>query len=199
MTLVKVCGITSLKEALLLEALGVNYLGFNFYPKSKRYISPSQAAIITSQLSTAQAVGIFVNKPLESILTICKQTALALVQLHGEEPEGISKKIPLPVIRAIPVFQDDPLPPSPEGEYEFLLFDSKVGKEFGGTGTPFDWNLLRNFKGKPFFLAGGLGPDNIVRAIEECQPYAVDLNSQVEIEPGIKDIEKVKTCLELIR
>lgn len=207
---VKVCGIREHSEAAALDALGVDWLGFNFHPGSKRFVTTGAAAAMAGALRKAAPVGVFVDAPVEHVISVTTSTGMRLVQLHGSEDWEYVKRMPVPVIKAIPhtrLADWGGLRPGLEaalasgagpGPLAFFLVDTAAGGEFGGTGKAFDWDLLRAHPlPLPFFLAGGLGPENIDAALAAA-PYAVDLNSKVEIAPGRKDLAKVAACLDRI-
>lgn len=148
----------------------------------------------------------FVNQPLDDVNRIAKESGLDLVQLHGDETLEYCQLIEKPIIKVIHI--------TPEYDIEelkakvllyadvaqFLLFDSKIGDQWGGTGQTFDWNVLKEITGDvPFFLSGGLNPENIKEAIETVHPYAVDVSSGVEEKPGLKDFEKIEALMEAVR
>jgi phosphoribosylanthranilate isomerase len=201
----KVCGITRAEDALALDALGVHYLGFNFYRGSKRYIEPKHAAEIIAKLEHALPVGVFVNHTAEEINAIAAQTGVQWAQLHGSEGWDVLDKVDVPVIKAIPHnrLQDwgglrADWESHPGKQPRYFLVDTQAGTEFGGTGAVFDWNLLAASPlPRPYFLAGGVGTANIAAA-KKLGPYAVDLNSKVETAPGVKDVGLVKSCMELL-
>jgi phosphoribosylanthranilate isomerase len=202
---VKVCGITRLEDALALDALGVDHLGFNFWPGSKRYIAPEKAADIIARLRHAEPVGVFVDHAPEEIAAIAAQTGIKAVQLHGSEGWDTLEKIALPVIKAIPhtrIADWGGLLPEwslRSGRPRQFLVDTQAGQAFGGTGAAFDWSpLAAHSFPRPFFLAGGIGPDNLAEAIRVARPFAVDLNSKVETAPGVKDVALVEQCLEVL-
>ncbi|MCD6025054.1 MAG: phosphoribosylanthranilate isomerase [Fibrobacteria bacterium] len=202
---VKVCGITRGKDAIAFDRMGVDWLGFNFWRGSKRLIQPAAAANIIQRLKHAVPVGVFVNHTAAEINAIAAQTGIQWVQLHGEEGWDVLDGITLPVIKAIPHTRiadwgglradwDAHVGKQPE----YFLVDTQTGTEFGGTGRSFDWNLLKeSLLPRPFFLAGGLGPENVALA-KNLEPYAVDLNSKVETTPGMKDVAKVALCLDAL-
>lgn len=202
--LVKVCGITRLEDALALDALGVDFLGFNFWPGSKRYIAPEKAADIIARLRHAQPVGVFVDHAPSEIAAIAAQTGIKAAQLHGSEGWDTIEKITLPVIKAIPHTRIADLGGLlPEwnlrsGRPRQFLVDTQAAGSFGGTGAVFDWSLLATHPlPRPFFLAGGIGPDNLAEAVRIARPFAVDLNSKVETAPGVKDVGLVERCLRV--
>jgi phosphoribosylanthranilate isomerase len=206
---VKVCGIREPAEAAALDGLGVDWLGFNFHPGSARYVSPEAAAPMARSLRRALPVGVFVDAPVDHVINVAHATGMRLIQLHGSEDLDYVRQMPLPVIKAIPhtrLADWGGLRPALEaaraagsaGPLAYFLVDTAAGKAFGGTGQAFDWGLLEAQPlPLPVFLAGGLGPENIAAALQ-ARPYAVDLNSKVEIAPGRKDLAKVRACLERI-
>jgi phosphoribosylanthranilate isomerase len=205
--LIKVCGITRLEDALALEALGARYLGFNFWPGSKRYIAPEAAAAIVAKLQGAEAVGVFVDHSAAEINAIAAKTGIRWAQLHGSEGWDVLDDVELPVIKAIP--QDRigdwgglraEWDAHAGSQPRYFLVDSKTEQGFGGTGAAFDWKLLASDPlPRPYFLAGGIGPGNLADAVRATNPYALDLNSKVESAPGVKDAGLVKRCLELLQ
>ncbi len=197
---VKVCGITQKQDAIALEKLGVNYLGFIFHPKSKRFIAPIQAKEIISNLSQVKTVGVFVNETPQEINRIAQSIGLDLVQLHGHESQSTIKQITVPVMKVIHVVNHQ-IEDSTQYSCQFLLFDPQTKDAIGGTGTSFNLDILKqNPPNLPYFISGGLGPRNLKEVLQSCpKAYAVDLNSKVETSPRIKDLEKVKYCLSLMK
>ena len=202
---IKVCGITRKSDAEALDALGVDYLGFNFFAGSKRHVEPEAAAAMIAKLKRAQPVGVFVDEAPDRIAAVAAMTGICLVQLHGGEGWEILSALALPVIKALPHTRlrdfgglkagwDEAAAP------EFFLVDTGAVSGFGGSGKSFDWSLLKTHPlPRPFFLAGGLGPENLAPAIRRTRPYAVDLNSGLESAPGIKDIALAEKCLALVK
>lgn len=213
---VKICGIRNASEALTLDALGVDWIGFNFHPASSRYIHPEAAAPLVKSLRQAKSVGVFVDLDPKEVLAIIAQTGIQAVQLHGQEDLDYILKMPVPVIKAIPHtrlkdlggLRDSLLAYSGKSNpLVYFLIDTQITKPsspttesiFGGSGQAFDWKILTQASlPLPYFLAGGLGPENLEQALKSCSPFAVDLNSKVEFSPGRKDIDKVKDCLKII-
>ena len=188
---VKICGLTNLKEALLAAELGAHALGFIFYPKSPRYISPEKAAAIARRLPPFVArVGVFVNEEVEKIEAIKEKVGLDWLQFHGDEAPSLCARFYPRVIKAFRLKSQEDLArlvPYREVSSAFLL-DTYVPGVPGGTGQTFDWLLAKRAKdfGLPVILAGGLGPDNVRQAVEEVAPYGLDVNSGVEWAPGRK-------------
>jgi phosphoribosylanthranilate isomerase len=206
---VKVCGITRAEDAQALDELGVDYLGFNFWPRSKRYITPEAAAPLIAALRHAEAVGVFVDHTPEEIARIAAITGIRSAQLHGSETWDVIAQVELPVIKAIPhtqLAEWGGLRPNWDARAEVdhprqFLVDTATASAFGGTGAAFDWKTLdRAHLPRPLFLAGGLGPHNLAEAVRIARPfglYAVDLNSKVETAPGVKDVKAVERCLAI--
>lgn len=193
---VKICGITNLDDALLAVDLGSDALGFIFYPKSARYISVSKAANICNALPPFVAkVGVFVDEVEFEIEKALRECLLTALQFHGDEPPGFCAKFPAKSIKAIRMRDEGSLRLASEYDVDALLLDTYTESERGGTGKTFDWSLAVKAKellGGPIILSGGLTPENVAEAIARVQPYAVDVSSGVEREPGVKDSGKLK-------
>lgn len=190
--LVKICGLTSLADALAAAEAGADYLGFVFAP-SKRRLGVDEAAAITAQLPAGpKKVGIFVNQDPAEVERIRERCRLDIVQLHGGEDERYASKLGGDIIKALAVGECEA--PGPEAYPDtVLLLDTMVKGCFGGTGKCFDWSLAVNLaRRRPLFLAGGLNPDNVAKAIAMVRPFAVDVSSGVEIAPGRKDHAKIR-------
>ncbi len=206
--LVKICGITSLEDALAAAAAGAELLGFNFYPKSPRYLTPGACAQIVSGLRgqgvRLTGVGVFVNAPVELIATVLDSCGLDLAQLSGDEPvEHVQALAP----RAYKALRPTDLPTALEQAQQMarpaapaLLVDAHRPGEYGGTGQTGDWPTARALAaGYPLLLAGGLTPDNVARAVTEVQPWGVDVASGVESAPGIKDPGRMQAFIRAVR
>jgi phosphoribosylanthranilate isomerase len=189
---VKICGITRAEDALAALRLGADALGFNFWPDSKRYIAPAAARAIVARLPPfATTVGVFVNQPEDEIRAIASTSGVQVLQLHGDETPGLCAKLPWPVVKAIPVDQVRALSRLLSYEVAAFLLDTP-SRGFGGSGVPFDWSLAEGVSDvAPVILAGGLDPDNVADAIRAVRPYAVDVASGVESEPGVKNASKM--------
>jgi len=196
---IKICGITRLEDAQLCVKHDVDAIGFIFYPKSKRYITPKAASKISKELPPfVHKIGVFVNENIEEVNRIAKLSNLTAVQLHGEEsPEYISK-IHYPVIKSFGV--DENFDFSELNNYLNcgILFDIKDTESYGGTGNSFNWELIPTNIRNKIILAGGIGIDNIEFINEKITPYAVDVSSSIEISPGIKDKIKTMKLLKVI-
>lgn len=204
-TKIKICGITNLEDGRFASGLFVDYLGFIFYDKSPRYIEPAKAGAIINWLEGPEKVGVFVNQPLDEVNATAKETGLDLVQLHGNETPEYCELIEKPIIKAIHITLDSTKKTLQEkiDQYndvvDFFLFDTKVGDQWGGTGKTFDWDIVKALTSKPFFLSGGLNADNVKEAIDTLDPYAVDISSSIEEEPGLKDLEKMEIFVNTVK
>lgn len=202
MTKVKICGITNLEDALLSAKFGADALGFNFYKKSPRYITPEKAREIIEQLpAKVLKVGVFVNEKLEKIIDIAEIAKLDALQLHGEEmPEfanELKAKTNLEIIKAFRVSQEFKTEDVLQYEVDAILLDAYSPGEHGGTGETFDWEIakkVREFFPK-MYLAGGLSAENIEKVIKNVSPFAVDACSCLESSKGKKDLEKVESFI----
>ncbi|MFM1776198.1 MAG: hypothetical protein RJA53_1808 [Bacteroidota bacterium] len=209
---IKVCGITSIDEALALSKAGVNYVGFIFYPASKRYAlhTLSLDQIKSVQLPGVLKVGVFVNEPLENVIATATAAGLDMVQLHGDETPNFCKEMAnhYPVIKAFRISEADDVAYK-ISEYlediDYLLFDT-ASSVYGGSGISFDWVKLANATGqKPYFLSGGIGPDDVSKitsfvlsdAAGNC--IAVDVNSKFETAPGQKNIQLLQSFIPSIK
>ncbi len=202
---VKVCGITRMSDALALDALPVDYLGFNFSPRSKRFIEPAAASRIIARLRHCEPVGVFVDATPEHIAIVAAASGIRWVQLHGREGWDVLDRIELPCIKAISQQRLEDYGglkdawENQEHRPRFFLVDTHSESGFGGSGNAFDWSLLNSHPlPLPYFLAGGLGPENLDEALRSVRPYAVDLNSKVESAPGSKNLDRIRACLNLL-
>lgn len=205
-TRIKICGITDLAEAKAIVDAGVDGLGFIFAEGSPRKIEPEQAKEIVKTLPPfVDAVGVFVNEDADVVDEIVQYCNLTMVQLHGDETPGYCESMSCRVIKAFRVVAE--MAGSAQnlyGPYQDLvsgyLLDTFHEKMRGGTGETFDWKILEQARPPgPVILAGGLSPENVGEAISRVNPFAVDANSGVEIEPGRKDLEKVKQFVHEVK
>ncbi len=201
---IKICGITSIDDAMSCVEAGADALGFNFYPQSPRYLSVEAAAKITRHMPPfIGRVGLFVNADEETVRTTIAATGINSLQFHGDEtPEFCRKFSPLKVIKVFRMEGAETLKKLTDyGDADAWLLDSFHPDKPGGTGLIFNWELARQAKdeGKPIILAGGLDPENIAEAIHEVWPYAVDVSSGVESERAKKDIELVRRFIANVR
>jgi len=201
-TRVKICGITEFEDARDAALLGANAIGLNFYPSSPRYIEPSRAAKIIEKLPPfVTVVGVFVNHPdPQNLEDFAVSLGLHAVQLHGNEtPDYCSMIQRVKVIKAFRVdsgFRVDTLRSYGSGAF---LLDACTPDRFGGTGTPFDWDLA--FGANAFgsiIIAGGLNAENVSQVVSTLHPLGVDVASGVESKPGRKDYEKMRRFIEAV-
>ena len=206
MTKVKICGITNLEDALLSIELGAHALGFNFYPRSPRYITVKTARAIVEELpASILKVGVFVDAECETIEKTGGAVGFDAVQLHGSEtPEfarDLKADLGIEVIKAFGISSAF----KPEDVMRFgvdaILFDAYSPKARGGTGETFDWEIAKKVQEifPKMYLAGGLSENNIAQAIKTVQPFGVDACSRLEFENGKKDKAKLEAFFERIR
>ena len=198
MTKIKLCG---LRRAEDIEAAGLlkpEYIGFVFYKKSKRYISPEEARILKSILDTdhIKAVGVFVNENPKTVADLLEKGIIDIAQLHGDEDEeyikALRKLTDRPLIKAFKIKTKEDLKKAEASSADLILLDAGMGD-----GVSFDWNLLKNFN-RPYILAGGLDPLNVKGAVEKLHPYGVDVSSGIETA-GVKDIDKMREFVFRVR
>lgn len=198
-TRVKICGITRVEDALLAVNAGADAIGLVFYAQSPRYISIAQAQSIVAELPPfVSVVGLFVNASKAEIKSILSQVDLNILQFHGDESSDECEQINLPYYKAIRMKSDTNLL---QYALEFktakaLLLDTYSEHAVGGTGQVFDWSLIPKNLSKPVILAGGLNAENVGMAIEQVQPYAVDVSGGVELTKGIKGAEKIAAFMQ---
>ena len=198
----KVCGVTNSDDAGRLATLGVDALGVNFWPGSKRYLAPQAAGWLESLAGRILRVGVFVNPPPHLPLQLMREGLLDCVQLHGDEAPAdcrIYQEAGIPLIKAIGVRTAADLDRAPEFLANAILLDAHAPGVYGGTGDTFDWNAAIHFKNIhpeiPIILAGGIVPANAAMAAATVSPAALDVASGVEIAPGVKDFAKVSALL----
>lgn len=201
---IKICGLTDPNNLLEVDSAQPDLVGFIFYPGSGRYM---RNTLYPSDLEQVRAkkVGVFVNASKEMIIDMATTFKLDAIQLHGHETPGFCeglKNSNLTVIKAFSVDQHfDFRSTKPFTPYcDFHLFDTR-GSQRGGNGIAFDWKLLHSYdQGLPFFLSGGIGPDNIsnITSLRDMNLYGIDLNSQVEQSIGIKDMARIKAVMTFI-
>jgi phosphoribosylanthranilate isomerase len=201
---VKVCGITQLDQAEQLADLGVTFGGFIFYPKSARYVFKNITTNQIRKLNNINKVGVFVNASIEEVLHMVDECRLHMVQLHGDETPKYCEKIAdyVSVVKAFRLSDNDNVDwmirPFMD-MCDMFMFDT-MGSGYGGTGKKFDWTMLRNSSiGKPFFLSGGIEPGDEPKLRQFADEpvakalFAIDINSRFEVNPGVKDMKKVKS------
>ena len=205
MVRVKICGITSELDAQRAARAGAWALGFNFYKKSPRFISPFKAKKIMDTLPPFMtSVGIFVNHNAGAMRDIITHCGLRAVQLHGDEDHHFCHRLKRYNVKIIKVFRvGEGFDPKMIENYKVdaLMFDTYDQHHFGGTGKTFDWNILKQVKSiteLPIILSGGLNSHNVIEPVNELKPYAVDVNSGVEEAPGKKDAKKMKDFIDIV-
>ncbi len=191
---IKICGITRLTDALHATGQGADALGFVFWPRSPRYITPGRAAEIIAELpEPVEKVGVFVDESIESIQAAVSRAGLTTVQLHGDEPPAYAAALGLPILRALRV--EELIGSDWPAETTFLL-DAIDPAARGGTGAVIDWRRAAvAARERRVVLAGGLTPENVGEAIARVRPFGVDVSSGVEQAPGVKDFGKVTRFL----
>ncbi len=201
MVKVKICGITNLEDALAAIALGADALGFVFYARSPRRVTPGQAAAIILRLPPFVAkVGVFVDEKPERVQEIMNLCSLDYTQLHGSESPAYCQKLGHRAIKAFRVNDESILEQLSGYKVVAILLDSYNPDMFGGTGRAFNWEIAaRAARSNCVILSGGLTPQNVARAIETVKPYAVDVSSGVEASPGKKDHAKLKTFIQAVK
>ena len=210
---IKVCGMKDSGNIIDLAQLRPDYLGLIFYSRSKRFAANLDKDILSSLPDSIKLTGVFVNETIEAIISIIDEYDLNAVQLHGSESviycqqlkELLRVRLPfrkLEIIKAFGIFPGFDFNQLTQFNdvVDYFLFDTKTA-EHGGSGIAFDWKILVHYSGlKPYFLSGGLSPENISE-ISNLVPeklYGIDLNSKFELEPGLKDISSLKSVFELI-
>lgn len=199
MVKVKICGLRRPEDIEAANAAKPDYVGFIFVPETKRYVKPDLAASFRRDLAAdIQTVGVFVNAPIEEIVAICQAGTIDLVQLHGEEDQAyiahLKGQVDQHIIKSVAVGDELVVDPN---QADYLLFDS-LSPSRGGSGKVFDWKMVSAYQEKPFFLAGGLGVENIEEALKVVRPYAVDASSSLETD-GVKDPVKMQEFVAKIR
>lgn len=201
MTEIKICGITNREDALFATACGVDALGFIFFLRSPRYISPENARPIISDLPpNIIKVGVFVNHDIEGVKRIQSFCGLDILQLHGDEPPDYCRRFPPSLlIKAVSPQKDDDLKTLGRYEVRAFLVDARDDQRYGGTGLTSAWDLAARIKTtNPLVLSGGLKEENIREAIAAVSPHAVDINSGIESAPGKKDHRKLARIIKII-
>ena len=204
MTRIKICGITNEADALKAARLGAWALGFIFYKKSPRFVSPFKAKKIIEALPPfITPVGVFVNHNLGAMRDIISHCGLPAVQLHGDEDHHFCHRLRrynVKIIKAFHVGEEfDPKNVEPF-KVDAYLFDTADQNAYGGTGKTFDWEVLQPLKSLnvPIILSGGLNHQNVIAPVNGLKPYAVDVNSSVEESPGKKDSKKMKDFIDVV-
>ena len=206
---IKICGVTLADDAARVAAAGVDFIGLNFWPRSKRYLDPERAPLIASiakASGTAKLVGVFVDPQVDEILAICARVELDVVQLHGDEtPEqcsAIARAVYRPVWKAIAVSSPKDVERLDAWPVEAIVLDAPTPQR-GGAGLKIDWGIARDARERhptrSIILAGGLDPATVAAAIAQVEPWAVDVASGVEAAPGVKDPGKLAAFVAAAR
>jgi phosphoribosylanthranilate isomerase len=198
---VKICGITNYKDAAAAIDMGADLLGFNFYPKSPRYIPVDKAAEIINKLPAfTDMAGVFVNASFEQIQGAIESCQLNWVQLHGDESPQFCQSflsVNVKTMKALRVKDQNDIQQAEKFFTDAILLDAFDPGKYGGTGVAFDWNMIGHI-GKRVFLSGGINPYNAAKAIE-LGVYGIDVCSGIESQPGKKDHKKMKKLFENIQ
>jgi len=208
---IKVCGMTLPEQVMALDAMGVDFAGFIFYPKSPRFVGNKITAEKMRKIKGHIAkVGVFVNEPYDDMMRTVEEYRLDMVQLHGDETPFFCEKVAnyVTVVKAFRLSDNDPIDwivrPYHEST-DMYMFDT-MGAGYGGTGKKFDWNELKAASiDKLYFLSGGIEPgdeENIKTFMQEPvaqKLFSIDINSKFEIAPGVKDVKKVKQFVEQLK
>ncbi len=198
---VKICGITRVEDALAAVAQGADAIGLVFYAPSPRAVSIEQAAAIAKQIPAfVSVVGLFVNAEASFVKEVITQVPLDLLQFHGDETPEQCARYGLPFIKAVRVKSDTNLVQCAKdySASRALLLDTYTEGVAGGTGHVFDWGLIPPDLNKPVVLAGGLTAENVALAIQQVNPYAVDVSGGVEASKGIKDAAKIAAFMQQV-
>lgn len=198
MTQIKLCGLSRECDIEVVNELKPEYIGFVFYPKSKRYVTPEKAEELKKMLSSdIKSVGVFVNESPEKVALLLKKGIIDIAQLHGSEDEqyinSLRQLTEKPIIKAFRIDNSDDIIKAENSSADYALLDSGDG----GTGTSFDWALLEKIN-RPYFLAGGLDINNVKEAVSKLNPFGVDVSSGIETD-GLKDKNKMTAFVRNVR
>ncbi|STZ75809.1 phosphoribosylanthranilate isomerase [Bergeriella denitrificans] len=191
----KICGITRPEDALAAADAGADAIGLVFYAKSKRAVNIAQAQAVAAALPPfVSVVALFVNETADTIRDILRQVPIDVIQFHGDEDDAFCRQFDRPYLKAVRVrgAEDIQTASARFPHARAILFDAYHPEEYGGTGLQFDWHLLREYRGKPWVLAGGLTPENVAAAVNTSGAAAVDVSGGVESSGGIKDHAKIR-------
>ena len=197
MTKVKMCGLSRMEDIEYANEVLPEFIGFVFAPKSRRYVSFEQAKKLRGELDyRIAAVGVFVDEDIENIVRLVKDEVIDMVQLHGSEDNAYIAKLremaEVPIIQAFKIIDSYDAESAVLSDADFVLLDSGMG-----TGKTFDWSLIKSIN-RPYFLAGGISPENAAQAVERFSPYAVDASSSLETD-GVKDLSKMAALARAVR
>ena len=202
-TRIKFCGFTRPGDVRLACELGVDGIGFVFAHKSPRRIAPEEARAMRQALAPlVDAVALFQDNSLDEVRDVVRQVRPSLLQFHGTEDDAFCRSFGLPYLKVVPMGEEIMAPHYLQlrfpGAAGFLLDSHRAG-ESGGSGKTFDWSRIPKDLQKPYALAGGLTPENAFEAVTIATPWAVDVSSGIEVEPGIKDGDKMRRFVEEVR
>ena len=199
---IKVCGITRYEDAKAAVGLGVDAIGFIFYPRSPRYVQPEAAREIIKRVPPyVSKVGVFVDEDPQRVHDTIAFTGIDTLQLHGQEDPQYCGRFTVSVVKAFRVGPQTPPIEFDRYPASGFLLDTWDKDSAGGTGKTFDWSIARRacLAHDNIILAGGLGPTNLLEALEAVGPYGVDLNSGIEVKPGIKNPHKMREAVTVAR
>jgi phosphoribosylanthranilate isomerase len=197
---VKICGITNLEDARYCIECGADALGFIFYKKSPRFVSPNTVAEINTHLPPFKTtVGVFVDHSFDEIMNIVHMTGISTVQLHGLESPEFAKALPIRTIKAFRVSDGFDFNILIQYNNCDILLDTYHKTQHGGTGKTFNWDIIPEKYRQDIILAGGITPSNVTEVYKKIHPKAVDLSSALEKKPGIKDKDKVCQFFNIIK
>lgn len=210
--MIKVCGMRDIENINQLQELDIDFMGIIRYSKSKRFVDDSQKEKVAQQTMNKGTVGVYVNESLENILKDIIPLQLDVIQLHGDEDSAFAKallEIDIKIFKAFQISDDFDFNSLKEWEELaaqyvgklFFLFDTAT-PNYGGSGKKFNWSILDSYKGEvPFLLSGGISKDDVVlvKEFKHNMFLGIDLNSKFENEPGLKNIEEIKTFIEKLR
>lgn len=200
MTKIKICGIRRMEDIAVINDLKPDFIGFILSKPFRRYINPEMAEQLHKQLKeNITTVGVFVNEPIDYVADLLNRQVIDMAQLHGDEEEAYIDRLrkqmqseKQKISKAFRIQSNTDIKKAQTCTADYVLLDSGTG-----SGVTFDWSLIRNID-KPYFLAGGLSPDNITQAMLQCQPFAVDVSSGVETD-GWKDPKKMQAFVDIVR
>lgn len=196
MTNIKICGLRRIEDINYVNELLPEYVGFVFAKKSKRYVTPEQAAELSAALdSRICPVGVFVDETIENITALVEKGVIRIAQLHGSESDDFAAELKnkgIDIIKAFRIQSAEDMDKAVSSPADMILLDSGMG-----SGVTFDHSLIRNVS-RPYFLAGGLTPENVGEAVKLLQPYAVDASSCLETD-GFKDFDKMQAFVKAVR
>ena len=196
-TEIKICGLTRIEDIIAVNRYGADYAGFVFCKKSKRYIDSYKAGELIDLLrSDITTVGVFLDEPLDNVISAARISGVQMIQLHGHESdeyvEYVRRTLERPVIKAFKADEEGALERALKSNADYVMIDSGAG-----CGKKFDWNILKGFN-RDYFLAGGLDPESVGEAVNMLEPFAVDVSTGVETD-GVKDEAKIEKFIKAVK